>query len=104
MPNTISQRCIKISIDRGGTFTDCIGIVPVPISPEHPLGRLEIVVKLLSVDPQNYSDAPREGIRRILEKFTGKPHPKEKPVDTSLIGIKKWFYNLNFNFYFHIFL
>jgi 5-oxoprolinase (ATP-hydrolysing) len=26
------------------------------------------VVKLLSVDPTNYGDAPREGIRRILEE------------------------------------
>jgi hypothetical protein len=26
------------------------------------------VVKLLSVDPTNYEDAPREGIRRILEE------------------------------------
>jgi 5-oxoprolinase (ATP-hydrolysing) len=25
------------------------------------------VLKLLSVDPANYDDAPREGIRRILE-------------------------------------
>ncbi|CAK8682455.1 unnamed protein product [Clavelina lepadiformis] len=27
------------------------------------------VMKLLSVDPQNYSDAPREGIRRIMEEI-----------------------------------
>lgn len=26
------------------------------------------VCKLLSVDPSNYDDAPREGIRRILEE------------------------------------
>ena len=26
------------------------------------------VLKLLSVDPQNYPDAPREGIRRIMEQ------------------------------------
>ncbi|RIB11070.1 Hydantoinase B/oxoprolinase-domain-containing protein [Gigaspora rosea] len=76
---------IRISIDRGGTFTDCIGMVPVPVSKEYPTGRREIVIKLLSVDPQNYPDAPREGIRRILEIATGKPHPRDKPVDTSLI-------------------
>ncbi|CAG8444302.1 15333_t:CDS:10 [Acaulospora colombiana] len=52
---------------------------------EYPTGRREVVVKLLSVDPQNYPDAPREGIRRILEIFTGKPHPRDKPVDTSSI-------------------
>ncbi|CAG8715453.1 18400_t:CDS:2, partial [Racocetra fulgida] len=77
---------IRISIDRGGTFTDCIGIVPVPTSKEYPTGRREIVIKLLSDDPQNYPDAPREGIRRILEIATGKPHPRNKPVDTSLIA------------------
>ncbi len=29
------------------------------------------VLKLLSVDPANYPDAPREGIRRVLEEVTG---------------------------------
>jgi 5-oxoprolinase (ATP-hydrolysing) len=28
-------------------------------------------VKLLSQDPNNYADAPTEGVRRILEKVTG---------------------------------
>jgi 5-oxoprolinase (ATP-hydrolysing) len=79
------QGGIRISIDRGGTFTDCIGSIPVPVSEEFPTGRKEVVVKLLSVDP-HYPDAPREGIRRILEIASGKSFPKEKPVDTSLIG------------------
>lgn len=83
---TKTQGGIRICIDRGGTFTDCIGSIPVPISEEYPTGRKEIVVKLLSVDPQNYPDAPREGIRRILEIASGKSFPKDKPVETSLIG------------------
>ncbi|KAH7313023.1 Hydantoinase B/oxoprolinase-domain-containing protein [Rhexocercosporidium sp. MPI-PUGE-AT-0058] len=41
---------IEIAIDRGGTFTDCIA-TNIP-------GRDDIVVKLLSVDPSNYEDAP----------------------------------------------
>ncbi|CAG8455331.1 18663_t:CDS:10 [Rhizophagus irregularis] len=82
---TKTQGGIRICIDRGGTFTDCIGSIPVPISEEYPTGRKEIVVKLLSVDPQNYPDAPREGIRRILEIASGKSFPKDKPVETSLI-------------------
>lgn len=53
-----TSKKIRISIDRGGTFTDVIAIVP---------GRDDIVLKLLSVDPDNYEDAPTEGIRRILE-------------------------------------
>ena len=39
---------IRIAIDRGGTFTDCLGIVP---------GEPDILVKLLSNDPTNYADA-----------------------------------------------
>lgn len=68
---------IKIAIDRGGTFTDCIGSYK---------GKEEIV-KLLSVDPNNYDDAPLEGIRRLLEKFTGKKIGRKEKLDTSLIGI-----------------
>lgn len=57
--------------DRGGTFTDCLGIVP---------GRDDIVVKLLSQDPANYADAPIEGIRRILEQATGKSIPRDEKL------------------------
>jgi 5-oxoprolinase (ATP-hydrolysing) len=47
------------SIDRGGTFTDVLCICP---------GNKVRTMKLLSVDPLNYEDAPTEGIRRILEE------------------------------------
>lgn len=42
------------------------------------------MLKLLSVDPQNYADAPTEGIRRILEDFTGKSIPRgvKIPLDS----------------------
>ena len=43
-------------------------------------------LKLLSVDPQNYPDAPREGIRRILEQLTGQKHPRDEKLDTSRIA------------------
>ncbi len=59
----------RFSVDRGGTFTDVYDEVP-----GEPGFR---VVKLLSEDPQNYSDAPREGIRRILEEVTGEKMPKD---------------------------
>ena len=49
----------RFAIDRGGTFTD--------VYAECPGGKVR-VLKLLSEDPDNYSDAPREGIRRILEE------------------------------------
>jgi 5-oxoprolinase (ATP-hydrolysing) len=47
----------RFAIDRGGTFTD--------VYAECPDGSTR-VLKLLSVDPA-YSDAPREGIRRVLQ-------------------------------------
>ncbi|GFN19198.1 5-oxoprolinase [Aspergillus tubingensis] len=73
-----SKLNIKIAIDRGGTFTDCLGIVE---------GRKEdIVVKLLSQDPANYADAPIEGIRRILEQATGKCFPRDQKLTTSDFG------------------
>ncbi|KAK0372786.1 hydantoinase B/oxoprolinase [Colletotrichum limetticola] len=68
---------IRISIDRGGTFTDCVASVP---------GQDDILVKLLSVDPSNYPDAPVEAIRRVLEKATGKEYPKGKKI--SLRGVE----------------
>jgi 5-oxoprolinase (ATP-hydrolysing) len=45
----------------------------------------DVVIKLLSVDPQNYDDAPLEGIRRLLSKFTGSDIPRGQPLDTSKI-------------------
>lgn len=44
---------IKIAIDRGGTFTDIWATAS---------GQPDLVFKLLSVDPANYSDAPTEGM------------------------------------------
>ncbi|KAG0269772.1 hypothetical protein DFQ27_002188 [Actinomortierella ambigua] len=79
---TAPRSGIRVCIDRGGTFTDCVASIPVPVSDEYPTGRKELVVKLLSVDPSNYPDAPREGIRRILEIATGKPHPRDQLVAT----------------------
>ncbi|KAI1389951.1 Hydantoinase B/oxoprolinase-domain-containing protein [Hypoxylon trugodes] len=70
-------RGIRIAIDRGGTFTDCVAFVP---------GQDDILIKLLSVDPSNYADAPVEAIRRVLEKATGKPYPKGQKI--SLKGVE----------------
>jgi 5-oxoprolinase (ATP-hydrolysing) len=67
---------IRIAIDRGGTFTDCLGIVP---------GKPDVLVKLLSNDPTNYTDAPTEGIRRILEQAMDVSIPRGEKIDTSNI-------------------
>ncbi|ROV88173.1 hypothetical protein VSDG_09278 [Cytospora chrysosperma] len=72
---SVSERSplgVRISIDRGGTFTDVHASIP---------GREDIILKLLSVDPANYQDAPTEGIRRILELATGEPHPRGQLLD-----------------------
>ncbi|KAH9908968.1 Hydantoinase B/oxoprolinase-domain-containing protein [Xylariomycetidae sp. FL2044] len=68
---------ISISIDRGGTFCDVIASAP---------GREDIVFKLLSVDPNNYADAPSEAIRRVLETLKGQPIPVGEKLDGSSIA------------------
>ena len=71
----------KFCIDRGGTFTD--------VYAELPDGGVR-TLKLLSEDPSNYPDAPREGIRRVMEEWKkeqsggkGEEHyPRNKPLPT----------------------
>lgn len=45
----------------------------------------DVIIKLLSDDPGNYRDAPLEGIRRLLSKFTGKEIRRGEALDTSKI-------------------
>ncbi|KAG7888502.1 hypothetical protein KL936_003714 [Ogataea polymorpha] len=61
---------------RGGTFCDVWANIP---------GQGETVFKILSEDPQNYPDAPAEGIRIVLEKFTGQKIARGEKLDGSLI-------------------
>ncbi|XP_067934707.1 5-oxoprolinase-like [Watersipora subatra] len=65
------------AIDRGGTFTDIWCLLPDGSTRQ---------LKLLSEDPKNYQDAPREGIRRIMEQFLNKPLPASVPIDPSWIA------------------
>ncbi|CDF87715.1 BN860_12794g1_1 [Zygosaccharomyces bailii CLIB 213] len=68
---------IRIAIDRGGTFTDCVG------NPGTGRQEDDVVIKLLSVDPKNYADAPLEAIRRLLGMFSGKEIARGVPLDMS---------------------
>ncbi len=63
--------------DRGGTFCDVIVQIP---------GREDEIFKLLSVDPQNYADAPTEAVRRALEIAEGRKISKEEKLDGSRIA------------------
>ncbi|KAH8704894.1 putative 5-oxoprolinase [Talaromyces proteolyticus] len=72
MPSGNIERPLRISIDRGGTFTDCVCKVA---------GQDDIVVKILSVDTKNYPDAPTEAIRRVLEKYYNKSIPRGTELD-----------------------
>lgn len=74
-----SSQDTNVALQRGGTFTDCVG--------NPGTGRMEddIIIKLLSEDPNNYNDAPLEGIRRLLSKFTGREVPRGEALDTSKI-------------------
>ncbi|XP_033225027.1 5-oxoprolinase isoform X2 [Belonocnema kinseyi] len=71
----MTENKFQFAIDKGGTFTDVYARCPG--------GKIR-VLKLLSVDPSNYADAPREGIRRILEQETGVS--MKGVVDTSKIA------------------
>ena len=48
-------------------------------------GHSDIILKLLSVDPANYNDAPTEGIRRVLEIATGQSLPRGQLLDLTPI-------------------
>ncbi len=61
-------------IDRGGTFTDVLG--------KSPDGKI-MVHKLLSENPEQYPDAPIQGIRNILGIS------KEEPIPTNDIEVVK---------------
>ena len=76
------MKSFRFSIDRGGTFTDVYAEI---VDDQDKTQVTRRVLKLLSVDPSNYPDAPREGIRRILEEETGISHPREVPLNTSRI-------------------
>ncbi len=56
-------------IDRGGTFTDIVA--------QRPNGEI-LVHKLLSENPDRYSDAPIQGIREVMGLPTGTPIPAEQ--------------------------
>lgn len=74
---SVSGEKLRFCIDRGGTFTDVYAEIP---------GQTEgQVMKLLSVDPSNYDDAPIEGIRRILEEYTGDKIPRTSKIPTDNI-------------------
>eukprot|EP00127_Corallochytrium_limacisporum_P003388 Clim_evm16s149 gene=Clim_evmTU16s149 len=77
---TTADTKFRFAIDRGGTFTDVHCLLPKQY------GGGEKVLKLLSEDPSNYADAPREGIRRILQEVTGREHPRNEPLDTSQLA------------------
>jgi hypothetical protein len=62
---TIDQVCgLKRKTKIKAEFAKCVS----PETNQIPAAPGYRVLKLLSVDPANYPDAPREGIRRILEE------------------------------------
>ncbi|WVQ93705.1 hypothetical protein IAU59_000782 [Kwoniella sp. CBS 9459] len=77
MVPTIPDHSIRISIDRGGTFTDVHVSIPAWDGASR---REEFILKLLSQDPSNYKDAPTEGVRRVLERVTGDHCERGKPL------------------------
>ncbi|ORY78471.1 Hydantoinase/oxoprolinase-domain-containing protein [Leucosporidium creatinivorum] len=76
----VPPHSIRISCDRGGTFSDIHASYP-----DSNGDRKEIVFKLLSVDLANYPDAPAEGCRRVLEAVTGESIPRGTKLPTDKI-------------------
>ncbi|WAR56572.1 hypothetical protein PtB15_7B421 [Puccinia triticina] len=76
----VGDHSIQIAIDRGGTFTDVHASWPATTTTT----RHEWVTKLLSQDA-GYEDAPREGIRRVLEHVLKQPIPRNQPLNTDKI-------------------
>lgn len=73
----MASRGIRIAIDRGGTFTDAWAEIP---------GRKDhVIFKVLSVNPEEYDDAPTEAIRQILEIATETSIPRGSLLDLTLI-------------------
>ncbi|MDF1655764.1 MAG: hydantoinase B/oxoprolinase family protein [Coxiellaceae bacterium] len=70
------QKKWKFWIDRGGTFTDVIGIAPDGELKTH---------KLLSSNSQHYDDATIEGIRQVLHLREDQAIPTEQ-IDSVRIG------------------
>ncbi|QJU58492.1 5-oxoprolinase [Sphingomonas sp. AP4-R1] len=65
----------RFAVDRGGTFTDIVGI--------DPHGRLH-TAKLLSENPSAYPDAAVEGIRRLTGAGAGALPPLEVRIGTTI--------------------
>ncbi|WAQ86706.1 hypothetical protein PtA15_7A434 [Puccinia triticina] len=80
MDESVGDHSIQIAIDRGGTFTDVHASWPATTTTT----RHEWVTKLLSQDA-GYEDAPREGIRRVLEHVLKQPIPRNQPLNTDKI-------------------
>jgi len=76
---SVPDHSIQISIDRGGTFTDVYASWTTTSNHTH-----EWTTKLLSQDPA-YPDAPREGIRRVLQHVLGTPIPSDQKLNTDKI-------------------
>ncbi|MEL6928109.1 MAG: hydantoinase/oxoprolinase family protein [Cyanobacteria bacterium J06600_6] len=64
-----SKQRWQFYIDRGGTFTDIVARTP---------DRKIIVYKLLSENPEQYQDAPIQGIRDLMGVATNEPIPTEQ--------------------------
>ncbi len=75
-----SKPRFSFSIDRGGTFTDIYCEITRGDQTE------SRVLKLLSVDPNNYQDAPTEGIRRILQEELHVELPRANKIPTDCIS------------------
>ena len=74
----VEPNSLRFSIDRRDTFTDIYAEVPGETGFK--------ILKLLSENPQQYSDAPLEGIRQIIHEVTGKPNIPNELIEWVRLG------------------
>ncbi|PLW42650.1 hypothetical protein PCASD_08497 [Puccinia coronata f. sp. avenae] len=83
MDTKVADHSIQISIDRGGTFTDVYASWTTTDQQHHQQQqRHEWITKLLSKDS---ADAPREGVRRVLQHILEQDIPKDAQINTDKI-------------------
>jgi hypothetical protein len=57
------------------------------VLPSSAVGQgVQVTFKLLSVDPENYEDAPSEGLRRLLQIVHKRPVPRGQQYDGSIFS------------------
>ncbi|CAI2349859.1 unnamed protein product [Caenorhabditis sp. 36 PRJEB53466] len=81
-PMLVDRKSLTIAVESHGTCKTKAGADVIVFKPNDEVD----VLKVLSVDPANYPDAPTEAMRQVLERETGRSIPRGAPLPTELIS------------------